>query len=236
MSYIRAESLVKRYGNDGAGVTAVGGISFEIEPAEFVAVMGESGSGKSTLLLMMGGLNEPTSGRYSVDDIEVYALEQDRRADFRREFVGFVFQDFHLVPYLTVVENVLLPLVSVKESRREKRARAEDALHRVGLVGKGERLPGQISGGEQERVAVARAIVNEAPILLADEPTGNLDTKTSGEIMDLLQTLNRDGVTIVMVTHSHQCAAYADRIMQLSDGRLQRWGRPERHAAASVAA
>ena len=218
MSYIHAENLVKQYGAGDAAVMAVGGMSFDIEMGEFVAVMGESGSGKSTLLSMMGALNTPTEGHYMVDGLEVYGLGQDRRADFRREFLGFIFQSFHLVPYLTLLENVMVPLVTVKTSGRKKRAMAEDALSRVGLNGKSHRLPGQTSGGEQERVAIARAIVNEPPILFADEPSGNLDTKTSREVMDLLRSLNDDGMTIVMVTHSPECARYARRMLRISDG------------------
>jgi putative ABC transport system ATP-binding protein len=195
-------------------------MSFRIKMGEFVAVMGESGSGKSTLLSMMGALNTPTSGEYSVDGLEVYQLGQDQRADFRREFLGFVFQSFHLVPYLTLLENVMLPLATVKMSSKKKRALAEDALLRVGINGKSHRLPGQTSGGEQERVAIARAIVNEPPILFADEPSGNLDTKTTREVMDLLKNLNEEGMTIVMVTHSPQCAGYTRRMLRISDGLL----------------
>ena len=220
MSYIHAENLVKQYGTDDAAVMAVGGMSFTIQMGEFVAVMGESGSGKSTLLTMMGALNTPTAGNYSVDGLEVYELGQDQRADFRREFVGFIFQSFHLVPYLTLLENVMLPLATVKMSSKKKRALAEDALLRVGLNGKSHRLPGQTSGGEQERVAIARAIVNEPPILFADEPSGNLDTKTTREVMDLLKSLNEEGMTIVMVTHSPECAGYARRMLRISDGLL----------------
>jgi putative ABC transport system ATP-binding protein len=220
MSYIHAENLVKQYGTGETAVMAVGGMSFKIDMGEFVAVMGESGSGKSTLLSMMGALNTPTAGNYWVDELEVYALGQDRRADFRREFLGFIFQSFHLVPYLTLLENVMVPLVTVKMSSKKKRAMAEDALSRVGLNGQSHRLPGQTSGGEQERVAIARAIVNEPPILFADEPSGNLDTKTSREVMDLLRSLNDDGMTIVMVTHSPECAGYAHRMLRISDGLL----------------
>jgi putative ABC transport system ATP-binding protein len=220
MSYIQAENLIKQYGTADAAVMAVGGMSFRIKMGEFVAVMGESGSGKSTLLSMMGALNTPTSGEYSVDGLEVYELGQDQRADFRREFLGFVFQSFHLVPYLTLLENVMLPLATVKMSSKKKRALAEDALLRVGLNGKSHRLPGQTSGGEQERVAISRAIVNEPPILFADEPSGNLDTKTTREVMDLLKNLNEEGMTIVMVTHSPECAGYARRMLRISDGRL----------------
>ncbi len=220
MSYIHAENLVKQYGTADAAVMAVGGMSFRIKMGEFVVVMGESGSGKSTLLSMIGALNTPTSGEYSVDGLEVYKLGQDQRADFRREFLGFVFQSFHLVPYLTLLENVMLPLATVKMSSKKKRALAEDALLRVGLNGKSHRLPGQTSGGEQERVAIARAIVNEPPILFADEPSGNLDTKTTREVMDLLKNLNEEGMTIVMVTHSPECASYTRRMLRISDGLL----------------
>jgi putative ABC transport system ATP-binding protein len=220
MSYIRAEKLTKQYGTGDAAVMAVGGMSFNIQMGEFVVVMGESGSGKSTLLTMMGALNSPTAGNYRVDGLEVYELGQDQRADFRREFLGFIFQSFHLIPYLTLLENVMLPLATVKMSRQKKRALAEDALLRVGLNGKSHRLPGQTSGGEQERVAIARAIVNEPPILFADEPSGNLDTKTTRVVMDLLQSLNEEGMTIVMVTHSPECAGYARRMLRISDGLL----------------
>lgn len=220
MSYIIAEKLVKKYGSGETAVTAVSDISFQIEPGEFVGVMGESGAGKSTLLSIMGAMNAPTSGSFRVDEIDIYGLKQEQQADFRREFLGFIFQDFCLVPYLTVFENVMLPLTIVKKSRKQKQAMVENALTQVGLLDKAKRLPNQISGGEKERVAIARAVVNEPPVLLADEPTGNLDTKTSGEIMKLLQNFNRGGMTIIMVTHSPECARYARRIMRVSDGRL----------------
>jgi putative ABC transport system ATP-binding protein len=220
MSYIVAQDLVKKYGNGEATVTAVTDISFQIESGEFIGVMGESGAGKSTLLSIMGAMNAPTSGQFVVDDIDVYSLNQEKQADFRREFLGFIFQSFHLVPYLTVFENVMLPLTIIKASRKHKRALVENALSQVGLLDKADRLPNQISGGEKERVAIARAVVNEPPVLLADEPTGNLDSKTSAEIMKLLQRLNTDGMTIIMVTHSSECAQYARRLMQVSDGRL----------------
>ena len=220
MNYIIAEDLFKEYGNGGSVVTAISDISFNIQTGEFVGVMGESGSGKSTLLSILGAMNVPTSGRYIVDDIDVYALPQEQQADFRREFLGFVFQSFHLVPYLTVLENVMLPLTTVKTGRKKKLEMAKDALSSVGLEGKGHRLPSQISGGEKERVAIARAIVNAPPVLLADEPTGNLDSKTTHEVMELLQQLSLDGITIIMVTHSSECAEYAQKILRLNDGRL----------------
>jgi len=220
MSYIKVDSLVKNYGNGGTLVKAVRGMTFEIPKGEFAVIMGESGSGKSTLLSMMGALNTPTSGRYTVDGIDIYSLDLDQRADFRREFLGFVFQSFHLIPYLTVLENVMLPLTTVKMKVQKKREMAGLALERVGLASKSHRLPGEISGGEQERVAVARAVANEPTILLADEPTGNLDTRTSQGIMDLFQGLNDDGTTILMVTHNRDCAGYARRVFQVSDGLL----------------
>ena len=220
MGYVRVDNLIKQYGNGESAVQAVKGIDFKIQAGEMVAIMGESGSGKSTLLSMLGALNTPTSGKYIVDEIDVYALGQDERADFRRNFLGFVFQSFHLVSYLTVSENVMLPLVTAKRNGKDKRALAEEALARVGLGGKGKRLPNQISGGEQERVAIARAIVNKPPILLADEPTGNLDTKTSEEIMHLLKGLNADGMTTIMVTHNPMNAQFAHRIIRLKDGQI----------------
>ena len=220
MSYIKADNLVKHYGTGDALVPAVRGISFEIDSGEFVAIMGESGSGKSTLLSMMGALNTPTSGTLEVDDLDIYDLRRDQRADFRREFLGFVFQSFNLISYLTLAENVMLPLVTIKGSKKQKRAMAKEALDRIGLGELVDRLPSQISGGEQERVAVARAIVNEPPILLADEPTGNLDSKTSDEMMGLLETLNTEGMTIIMVTHSADCARFARRILTITDGLL----------------
>ncbi len=220
MSYITAENLNKTYGKGEAAVMAVTDISFQIEPGEFIGVMGESGAGKSTLLSIMGAMNAPTSGRFVVDDIDVYSLPQEKQADFRREFLGFIFQSFHLLPYLTVFENVMLPLTIIKASRKHKRALVENALSEVGLLDKADRLPNQISGGEKERVAIARAVVNEPPILLADEPTGNLDSKTSAEIMKLLQRLNADGMTIIMVTHSPECARYARRLLRVSDGKV----------------
>ena len=220
MSYIRAEDLSKQYGIGDAAVMAIHDMDFTVESGEFVSIMGESGAGKSTLLSIVGTMTPPTSGKFLVDEIDVYGLGSEKRTDFRREFIGFVFQSFHLVPYLTVVENVMLPLTTVKASKKRKRALAEAALDQVGLTGKEDRLPSQISGGEKERVAIARAIVNDPPVILADEPTGNLDSATSHEIMGLLQRLNREGTTILMVTHSQDCAAYAERVLRVSDGRL----------------
>lgn len=220
MRSIHAENLGKQYGNGETAVHALQGVSFDIEPGEFIAVMGESGSGKSTLLSIVGTLNTPTTGRLLVGDVDVYALDSDGRADFRRESLGFVFQAFNLISYLTLAENVMLPLATLKAPKKKKRAMAEEALARVGLAGKAHRLPGQVSGGEQERVAIARAIVNKPPVLLADEPTGNLDSRNGAEIMKLLAELNHDGVTIIMVTHSNEYAHHAHRVLKLTDGQL----------------
>ena len=223
MSFISANNIKRTYGSGDAQVNAITEITFSIQSGEFVSVMGESGAGKSTLLSIMGGMNTPTSGTYHVDGIDVYDLRTEQRADFRREYLGFIFQSFHLVPYLTVAENVMLPLTTTGMKYRQKVEMAMQALAWVGLESKAKRLPNQISGGEKERVAIARAIVNEPPILLADEPTGNLDSRNTSEVMQLLTRLNKEGTTIIMVTHSAECANYANRRIELSDGRLAKF-------------
>ncbi len=220
MKRIEAQQIAKQYGTGDSAVMALKEVSFTIDAGEFVAVMGESGSGKSTLLSIVGTLNSPTSGRLMVDDVDIYALGNDQRADFRRESIGFVFQNFNLIPYLTLAENVMLPLATTREKRAKKRSMALAALERVGLAQKAERLPSQISGGEQERVAIARAIVGRPPIILADEPTGNLDSKTGGEIMEIINTLNAEGMTIIMVTHNSYYAEFAHRTLRVADGLL----------------
>jgi len=220
MKRIRAQHISKRYGTGDAAVSALKEANFTIDEGEFVAVMGESGSGKSTLLSILGTLNSPTSGKLIVDDVDVYALGKDARADFRRESIGFVFQNFNLIPYLTLAENVMLPLATARDKRAKKRTLALAALERVGLSEKAGRLPSQISGGEQERVAIARAIVGRPPIILADEPTGNLDTKTGSEIMGLINALNNEGMTIIMVTHNSYYAEFANRVLRVADGVL----------------
>ncbi|MFA5882062.1 MAG: ABC transporter ATP-binding protein, partial [Eubacteriales bacterium] len=212
---------VKKIYNGGEGeVVALGGVSFEVAEGEFIALMGPSGSGKSTLLTMLGAMNPPTSGQVIIDDIDVYSLPSERRADFRSEYLGFVFQQFQLVPYLTALENVMLPLAITGKSDREQSQMANSVLEKVGLGSKGNRLPNQLSGGEQERVAIARAIVNEPPILFADEPTGALDTRTSEEIMNLFKYLNEEGQTIIMVTHNPECLSYVKRAVFIRDGIL----------------
>ena len=220
MKRIQAQGISKQYGTGDTAVAALKEVNFTINEGEFVSIMGESGSGKSTLLSIVGTLNRPTTGRLLVDDVDVYALGQDARADFRRESIGFVFQNFNLIPYLTLAENVMLPLATAGEKKAKKRAKALAALERVGLAQKAGRLPGQISGGEQERVAIARAIVGRPPIILADEPTGNLDSKTGKEIMAIVHSLNSEGMTIIMVTHNADYADYANRVLRVADGVL----------------
>jgi len=220
MSFIQLKNLAKIYHSDATDVAALRDLSVSIEEGSFAGVMGPSGSGKSTLLTILGGLCQPTGGEVMVDGINLYQLSSERRADFRREYLGFVFQSFNLIPYLTAEENVMLPLAVKKISRRQKQAMARKVLTRVGLGERVEHLPNQLSGGEQERVAIARALVNEPPLILADEPTGSLDTGTSQEIMQLLAELNRDGQTIVMVTHNQEIRSYFDRILVLRDGEV----------------
>lgn len=217
---ISLKDIKKTYTSMGDTVEALKNITFDICKGESVSVMGHSGSGKSTLLSILGALNPPTSGSIEIDGIDIYKLSQELRADFRREYLGFVFQQFQLIPYLTAHENVMLPLTTTKRSNMEKRDMAEDVLIRVGLKDKINRLPNQLSGGEQERVAIARAIVNSPPLILADEPTGSLDTKTGDEIMELFQELNNEGLTILMVTHNPDYTKYLDRTIMMKDGRL----------------
>ncbi|MBP1728004.1 MAG: transporter, ATP-binding protein [Deltaproteobacteria bacterium] len=218
MPIIETTSLQKEYGRGRESVAALRGLDLSIAAGEFVTIMGESGSGKSTLLAVLGGMSQPTSGEITVAGERLYQLHPEKLADFRAANLGFVFQSFHLIPYLTALENVMLPLAIVKGKAAAKRGAALAALARVGLGGKPERLPNQLSGGEQERVAIARAIVNSPKILLADEPTGNLDSRTSEEVMMLFRELNSAGQTVVMVTHNHENGAYADRTISLKDG------------------
>ncbi|MEW5976369.1 MAG: ABC transporter ATP-binding protein [Acidobacteriota bacterium] len=223
MGFLHLEEVGKDYQPNGpASVTTVlNNINLIITESEFVAVMGPSGSGKSTLLSVLGAMNRPSQGRVIIDDIDIYSLPEERQADFRREYIGFVFQQHHLLGFLTALENVALPLAVARISQQEKRQRALEALRRVGLVEKSGRLPAQLSGGEQGRVAVARALVNEPPLLLADEPTGNLDSHTGDEVMALFTNLNRQGQTIIMVTHNGDNARLAHRIIRMRDGEIE---------------
>jgi putative ABC transport system ATP-binding protein len=222
VSFVVIENVSKNYELDGtgSGVHVLESVNLEVGEGEFIALMGPSGSGKSTLLTIVGVMNRPSSGKVLIDAIDVYALSEERRADFRREYLGFVFQQHHLMPYLDSLENVMLPLATLSMSASQKRERAMAALEKVALRDKARRLPNQLSGGEQGRLAIARALINEAPLLLADEPTGTLDTRTGSEIMEVFLQLNQSGQTIFMVTHNPENAALADRTVNIKDGRL----------------
>jgi putative ABC transport system ATP-binding protein len=222
MPFVVVERVGKVYQPDGkaSAVRVLSDINAEIREGEFVSLMGPSGSGKSTLLTIVGAMNHPSEGRVLVDGIDMYDLSDERRADFRREYLGFVFQQHHLMPYLTAIENVMLPLVTTSSSGREQHDRAMGVLEKVGLVDKGTRLPNQLSGGEQGRLAIARAIVNGPPLVLADEPTGTLDTQTGREIMEVFLNLNAQGQTIFMVTHNPENSALTHRTIKIRDGHI----------------
>ena len=215
---IEIQGLKKTYQSGDTMVDAIKHMEFFIDDEEFIAIMGQSGSGKSTLLSIMGALNHPTQGKVLVDSLDLYSLSGEQRADFRSEYIGFIFQSFQLIPYLTVLENVKLPMAVTGQKKKIKNQMALEVIQRVGLETKAHRLPDQLSGGEQERVAIARALVNKPPIILADEPTGNLDSKTANEIMMLLQSLNDEGHTIIVVTHNSEMGAYATRSIKVQDG------------------
>ncbi len=223
MAFVAVENISKTYNDKGSriGVPVLRDVSTEIGEGEFVCLMGPSGSGKSTLLTILGAMNHPSQGRLVIDGIDVYALSDERRADFRAQYLGFVFQQHHLMPYLNAIENVMLPLATLPLAAIEKRRRALEVLEKVGLGGKASRLPSQLSGGEQGRLAIARALANEPPLVLADEPTGTLDTKTGDEIMKVLLDLSARGQTIFMVTHNPANAALAHRVLYLRDGELE---------------
>lgn len=218
MALIEINNVKKQYTSGDDVVEALRGVDISIETGEFITIMGQSGSGKSTLLSVLGGMNHPSEGEVEMAGVKLYQLPGEKLADFRAQNLGFVFQSFHLIPYLTAIENVMLPLAIVRMSTPAKKTAARQALEQVGLAGKLDRLPNQLSGGEQERVAIARAIVNNPHILLADEPTGNLDSKTSEEVMALFRALNDAGQTVVMVTHNPENGAYSDRTINLKDG------------------
>jgi putative ABC transport system ATP-binding protein len=223
-SVITLENFAKTYHTGEVDVHAVKDVSLEIQPGEFVAIMGASGSGKSTMMNSIGCLDRPSSGRYLLDGVDIGRLNRDELADLRNAKIGFVFQGFNLLSRTSAVENIELPLLYSRTGmrRREQRERAEKALTMVGLGDRGGHHPNQLSGGQQQRVAIARALVNEPKLLLADEPTGNLDTHTSIEIMGIFQDLNRRGMTIVMVTHELDIARYCLRMVIMRDGRIVR--------------
>ena len=220
-SLIECEDVWKIYRVGDMEVQALRGLSLTIEQGEFVAIMGSSGSGKSTLMNILGCLDQPTKGRYRLNGIEASNLKPDQLAGIRNQQIGFVFQSFNLIPRTSALENAQLPLFYRGLSLKEQRAQAAAALGRVGLQGREHHYPTQLSGGQQQRVAIARALVTSPSLLLADEPTGNLDTQSSQEIMRILETLNRDeGITIVLVTHEVDVAAYAEREIVIKDGQV----------------
>ena len=215
---IAVNDVTKSYIIGGNQVNALHGVSLEISEGDFMAVTGPSGSGKSTLLYTLGGLLTPNTGRVLVNESDIYSLNQRMRAKFRRDNVGFIFQTFELLPYLTALENVMLPLSIDGVSGWEQEDRAYDSLEKVGIDERADHKPTELSGGEQQRVAVARGLVNEPKILLADEPTGNLDQKTGDGIMGLLSDLNEEGQTIVFVTHDQSRTVIANKVIGMIDG------------------
>ena len=218
---IRAVGLTRTFEVGETTVVALRSINLTVDRGQFVALVGPSGSGKSTLLNLVGGLDRPTSGELWINGVELSASKEKALTEHRRQRVGFVFQSFNLLPRLTAVENVALPLMFVGVDQRERLERAVELLAQVGLSDRLDHRPTQLSGGEQQRVAIARALVNHPAIILADEPTGNIDTTTGAEIMALLRHLNREqGVTLLLVTHDPEAASFADRIIQLRDGQI----------------
>jgi putative ABC transport system ATP-binding protein len=219
-SLVRLVDVHKTYRTGEMEVPAVRGVSLEIKRGEFVALMGASGSGKSTLMNILGCLDRPTTGHYILDGADVSGLDRDRLADIRNGKIGFVFQNFNLLPRTSARENVELPLVysSQRLTHAELREKADRVLASVGLAGREDHYPSQLSGGQQQRVAIARALINQPEVLLADEPTGNLDSRTSVEVMVIFQQLNERGITVIMVTHEPDIAAYAKRNVMMRDG------------------
>jgi putative ABC transport system ATP-binding protein len=218
---IELKRIERHYGHGGGLVRALAGVSLSIARGEFIAIMGPSGSGKSTAMNIIGCLDRPTNGKFLFSGVDVTSLSRDARALLRRNYLGFVFQGFNLLNRTTAIENVELPLIYRGMAKRERREKAARALHLVGLQGRERHTPGELSGGQQQRVAIARAIVSDPLLLLADEPTGNLDSARSHEIMELLRWLNRENaITVVMVTHEPDMAAYADRAIRFADGHI----------------
>ncbi len=217
---INIENLWKIYDTGAVKVKALRGVTLRIEEGEFVAIIGASGSGKSTLMNIIGCLDRPTKGAYELDGVGTHRLEGTDLAAIRNEKIGFVFQSFNLIPRVTALHNVELPMIYGHVHRKERHARAVAALERVGLGDRMTHAPNELSGGQKQRVAIARALVNKPSIILADEPTGNLDSESSVEIMQIFEELNREGATIILVTHEHDIAAHASRVITFRDGQI----------------
>jgi putative ABC transport system ATP-binding protein len=230
MSLIDVRNIVKIYRTGDVELRALDGVSFSVERGEFVSIMGHSGSGKSTMMNILGCLDVPEEGEYALDGERTDRLSKDELAKIRNAKIGFVFQGFNLLPRATALENVELPLIYSGVPGKARKERGKNALERVGLADRMGHRPSQMSGGQQQRVAIARALVGETPLILADEPTGNLDTKTSAEIMDLFVALNREGKTIILVTHEPDIAEYSARTIRFQDGRILADERRENHA------
>jgi len=219
MPLIEVEDVRKVYRMDGVEFEALKGVSFTVDKGEFVIIMGPSGSGKSTIMHILGALDVPTSGRYVLDGKEIANMTRDELAHVRNRNIGFVFQGFNLLPRMNAMENVELPMLYAGVSPKERKAKANQALELVGLLEWAYHRPNQMSGGQQQRVAIARALVNDAPLLLADEPTGSLDSKTGAQVMEMLQSLNETrGITVVLVTHDSNIDRYGKRIIRVLDG------------------
>ena len=217
---IKTDNLQKIFRTEEVETWALAGVSLTVNDGEFVAVMGPSGCGKSTLLSILGLLDSPTSGSYELDGHEVASLSERQRAGLRKGFIGFVFQSFNLIDELNVRENIELPLLYMGIGAVERRRRVDEAMRRMSIAHRAKHFPQHLSGGQQQRVAIARTVVTRPRLMLADEPTGNLDSRHGGEVMELLSEFHRDGATIVMVTHSQRDAAYADRVVNLFDGHI----------------
>ncbi|MBQ3539909.1 MAG: ABC transporter ATP-binding protein [Bacteroidaceae bacterium] len=212
------ENLEKVFRTELVETVALNGVSIEVNDGEFVAIMGPSGCGKSTLLNILGLLDNPTSGKYQIDGVEVAHLKEKERTHYRRGKIGFVFQSFNLIEEMTVEENIALPLTYMKYSAGERKRLVDEVMMRLNIAHRAKHFPNQLSGGQQQRVAIARAVVTKPGLILADEPTGNLDSKNGRDVMNTLSELNKQGTTVVMVTHSHKDALYANRIINLFDG------------------